>query len=541
MEYSPLNPDLNEIRLLTLLPDDDGNSSVGCILDHVSLINPPEFAALSYFWGDQAITKPIAINGITVPVTANLESALQHLRAKGYSRLWFFERPYWRRVWVIQELALARRIVVHCGESNADWSRISKLVALYGEIRRQKLGPEFSTCGIGYMEKLLSFHEHASNFRPLSFLEALLRSSGSLSTDSRDKVFALLGLVHDSRLYIPVPNYRQSVEDICLSMTLSAIATTSRLEIIPLLGSGCDSKTRLASWIPNWIGVEQLSKRHIGQLIEYLRTPQNEENSKSRLNSKHSLLSTTPVDSGWSLPKVATGGTTLSIKALLIDAVDGLTLTISEAGDDPCLEHLRSQSSYSNNPYPSNIYPVSNFLRTLLQDATLPNNFALLGEPLSFLFTKSLLLAKKLREHEQNWLLASRNLVVNGSSLLETTLRYEQSYGRSFRGYRDGYSSHSSLLGTSSCQAEDDMFQALQSQLSKNMRFMTTRRGYMGWVHTRACQGDVIAVFENCEVLVALRPRSEGGYLIVGDAYIEDVPNFGQPASFQSWTEIEIY
>jgi hypothetical protein len=84
--YSPLDTDFNEIRILTLLSGD--TEMVQCTLEHASLINPPEFIALSYCWGDPSITTAVEINGVLVQVTTNLESALKHLRAKGYTRLW---------------------------------------------------------------------------------------------------------------------------------------------------------------------------------------------------------------------------------------------------------------------------------------------------------------------------------------------------------------------------------------------------------------------------------------------------------------------
>jgi len=91
------------------------------------------------------------------------------------------------------------------------------------------------------------------------FVEALERSSKAISTDPRDKVFALLGLVHDGALYIPVPNYQQSVEDICIGITLSATITTSPIDIVPLLGCGDENTYGLPSWCPSWLG----PKRHI--------------------------------------------------------------------------------------------------------------------------------------------------------------------------------------------------------------------------------------------------------------------------------------
>jgi hypothetical protein len=68
-------------------------------------------------------------------------------------------------------------------------------------------------------KNLIKFHQDASKIKPVRFIEALERSSEAKSTDPRDKAFVLLKLVYDSAFYIPVPNYRQSAEDICIAIT----------------------------------------------------------------------------------------------------------------------------------------------------------------------------------------------------------------------------------------------------------------------------------------------------------------------------------
>jgi Heterokaryon incompatibility protein (HET) len=184
MEYRPLDTDVNEIRLITLLSSDN-QDIVRCSFEHVSLINPPEFSALSYCWGNPEVTEDILINGYPFPVTTNLESALRHLMAvdavcinqadkveKSQQLLWMgsiyrrakevmawigeedpdscaaidvltsddkskslclqprdkidsiinlVERPYWKRVWVIQEIAFARQTTIHCGRRSFFW------------------------------------------------------------------------------------------------------------------------------------------------------------------------------------------------------------------------------------------------------------------------------------------------------------------------------------------------------------------------------------------------------------------------------------
>ncbi|KAH2114256.1 hypothetical protein KXW75_005409 [Aspergillus fumigatus] len=78
--YSPLNPEAAEIRLLTILPDRDGNNPVRCTLQTVSLNSAPQFEALSYVWGTVAEMVEILVDDIPFQVTTNLNAALQCLR-----------------------------------------------------------------------------------------------------------------------------------------------------------------------------------------------------------------------------------------------------------------------------------------------------------------------------------------------------------------------------------------------------------------------------------------------------------------------------
>jgi hypothetical protein len=86
MLYQPLNVDDDEIRLISL--EGENSAEVSITIEHVSLINPPSYTALSYCWGNQSDTQTISIDGRKVQVTSNLEAALRQLRADGCFKLW---------------------------------------------------------------------------------------------------------------------------------------------------------------------------------------------------------------------------------------------------------------------------------------------------------------------------------------------------------------------------------------------------------------------------------------------------------------------
>jgi len=77
--------------MLTLLDksvEDFYKEGIKCTLEHVTLLNPGDYTALSYSWGDTRNKVPILINGVKVKVTVNLSAGLKKLWLRGYRRVW---------------------------------------------------------------------------------------------------------------------------------------------------------------------------------------------------------------------------------------------------------------------------------------------------------------------------------------------------------------------------------------------------------------------------------------------------------------------
>ncbi|KAI0534933.1 heterokaryon incompatibility protein-domain-containing protein [Xylaria digitata] len=80
--YSPLDHSRRMIRLIEILPSEF--EQVSCRLETVELSKDIRYAALSYVWGDPQITEDVLVNGINLPVTTNLASALRQFRKCGF-------------------------------------------------------------------------------------------------------------------------------------------------------------------------------------------------------------------------------------------------------------------------------------------------------------------------------------------------------------------------------------------------------------------------------------------------------------------------
>ena len=71
--YTTLDTCRDEIRLLEITSVEP----VVCKLSIVSLLDEPEFSALSYTWGDASVTEPIIVEGQSIAVTTSLIHALK--------------------------------------------------------------------------------------------------------------------------------------------------------------------------------------------------------------------------------------------------------------------------------------------------------------------------------------------------------------------------------------------------------------------------------------------------------------------------------
>jgi hypothetical protein len=63
------------------------DDAMSCDLHLASLDLSPTYETLSYVWGDQKITQPIALEGYEFEVTINLHEALRRLRATAKTRI----------------------------------------------------------------------------------------------------------------------------------------------------------------------------------------------------------------------------------------------------------------------------------------------------------------------------------------------------------------------------------------------------------------------------------------------------------------------
>lgn len=169
----------------------------------------------------------------------------EHVR---YMSLWnFLAKSWFTRVWVIQEVAVAKDAVVQCGTAEIGWSELADGVALYSRMTKPGLTSAIrGQTKLGQILKIeqarQEFHEgHQQLLRRL-----VLRYATWAATDPRDKIFALLGLANSQPPTV-FPDYGLDFRLVYRNFAKQEIESGS-LEI--LFAANGDSE---AEGLPSWV------------------------------------------------------------------------------------------------------------------------------------------------------------------------------------------------------------------------------------------------------------------------------------------------
>lgn len=187
-----------------------------------------------------------------------------------------FERDYWRRLWVVQEVFNAKTITVYCGSQKLPWHTYRLASYIFW---RHRTDIDFyfpGTSAPGFSQSISSnqssysqalVHQGPSSLPDVgsltdlgdaSLLEIMRACRPKLTSDPRDKVFGILGILpEDTRAEFPI-DYSLSVKEVYTNVVDYLLSTTERLDIIresihfPQPSTNGGGTPLLPSWIPDW-------------------------------------------------------------------------------------------------------------------------------------------------------------------------------------------------------------------------------------------------------------------------------------------------
>ena len=155
-------------------------------------------------------------------------------------------RPWFSRLWVIQEVARSRSAVVICGARAVSWDCFARW--------------PFRTRGEGSAYALPGILNYPSGFTPTSggdsLLQLLYDNRNAMASDPRDKVFGVLGLMEDNSPYLSLIDYELSCEKAYMQVAIGLWTESCSLRLLSAAGyqnrERASERKALPSWVPDW-------------------------------------------------------------------------------------------------------------------------------------------------------------------------------------------------------------------------------------------------------------------------------------------------
>ena len=186
-------------------------------------------------------------------------------------------RSYFHRVWVVQEVALAKEVLVTYGDIVMEWDalvRVAQLLLhprLIGQIHGRRDGwlTTVDVAGVVDLSRHMANIAQMDAMRKLCQGDSLQRRSLTLhraltemelycfrATDPHDKLYGVLGLVSDPGFIGPgEADYQEPVRELYMRTARYLIMKTRSLSVLQYAGTRpMPFMNGLPSWVPDWHG-----------------------------------------------------------------------------------------------------------------------------------------------------------------------------------------------------------------------------------------------------------------------------------------------
>jgi hypothetical protein len=417
--------------------------------------------------------------------------------------LWnLLSRPWFTRLWIIQEVILSRNLWVTCGDSLITWDNLSNSCI------------HFSTCGISQwlqqhfldssstsgpvdickaiMDLSLTKSHHEGHEYGLSLFRLLVETRYAQCYDSRDKIYGLLAVCRNSDRTAVRTSYAPgfTAAELCRDMTVHHLADNlGGLRLTSVLTSVDHDSPDLPSWAPDWRRPRETTA------LGYSTSAQSIYSPNGRFQPKNGQTDYT-LNSQKKNELQARGiffDTLVKTSDLFIDP--DLTYLNPTTDNKTLLEFFRFASQLQYYPAPNTIF--SAFWHTLVagKDASgrlkCPSSFA---EIVSLLLDVSTGLSPSLPGQTYS----ARQRRPKGKGRLELVNLASRAAGKTFQ----------------------EVHTAMKLAV-KNRKLGITEKGYLGLFPRHAEVGDGLYVLNGCHIPFLLREvDGVGRFRLVGECYV---------------------
>ncbi|KAI1085329.1 heterokaryon incompatibility protein-domain-containing protein [Whalleya microplaca] len=420
------------------------------------------------------------------------------------------QRPWFSRVWVIQEVALAaHRATVYVGPSSASWSDFADVCDWAVESGLAMFAP--SRFGKPLMLRTTGEHTiemRAEGLNPdpkTDLLPLLLRFREFSATDARDKVYGLCGLADASKREDPFLNinYEKDKEEVYREVAITILRKSGNLDILSV--PRLLEPTAMPSWVPQWDVSDQQSSILISD-------------PEKRQSWRASGESEPYVD--WSrLPDQ------LGLSALTLDIVE----EVGDAWERQDITEVDNMTKGALQAYDAVRYQIKTGSEwESIANVECPDPYPSTGESWSDVFFQtSIGGCSSVEEYkEMKTKFASANDIYRRHRLLHD-LKLDRNLSTFLVGGMGMAIAYNTavalkLKSAHTLTPEDFDFQNAVNEVATHKKMFRTRDGYLGLGPRRIEKGDLAVLVKGGRAPLVLRKKTEdeGLYELVGDAYI---------------------
>ena len=167
-----------------------------------------------------------------------------------------FDLEYFHRVWIIQEVGLARHARIFWGNNELwlDWVEVAAF-ASFMDAKGASIVNHLQLKSWMANHVTLVWKTTSGGQPVFSFVEVLHWARVHRSSDARDFIYGLLS--HPSSTVkgslLTEPNYRMSTSEVYTNLASNAIQWTHSLQVLAFVDHGEDSgRIVLPTWVPDW-------------------------------------------------------------------------------------------------------------------------------------------------------------------------------------------------------------------------------------------------------------------------------------------------
>jgi heterokaryon incompatibility protein (HET) len=440
----------------------------------------------------------------------------------------FLQREFWTRVWIIQEIALASKeaLTIQCGGQRIAWDEFE--TGTMAILKKEKSAPDTDRL-CDNIESLIHFRSLSIGMRTsnvnILLLPALYKTWTAKASVEHDKIFGLLGLVTDGHRYLTMPSYTDSIEEVCQQLTMGVYRWEKRLDIIPMLARGCSHTTvtngKSPSWVPQWHALNGDAQKRQLEYLQRVKRYAAAGRSDSSISRENDTLTCAGIQ---------VGNIHVASSSLLPghDQVSNIPYgpTPNPYFDSQgiffaiynCLSISEDNSNYH--------------YRRIFRDKEIA-----MSEILRI--WRSPDYQAGFRDRTQEWINQHRSIRFHDHTLqdwaewMTHTIRGKRIRASVVPKRHKGLASH----------VKHNVVPGLARMIEEGMKLITTTLGHIGWACAEAKAGDSVYILKGCSVPVILRPGTDGGLVVVGDAYIQDLMQgeFVSKLPENSWGDVAIH